>query len=71
MGLWLYIALLRHMEPPNSPVESYNPPLAALLPPPPTPPPPAHPPFIRAIYDITAVVKKVAQNPAVLASYCR
>ena len=31
---------------------------------------PAHP-LIRAICDITVVVKKVAQNPAVLASYYR
>ena len=29
---------------------------------------PAHP-LIHAIHDITVVVKKVAQNPAVLASY--
>ena len=27
-----------------------------------------HPPLIRAIHDITVIVKKVAQNPAVLAS---
>ena len=37
---------------------------------------PPHPllsahPLIRAIHDITVVVKKVAQNPAVLASYYR
>ena len=31
------------------------------------PPPPPHP-LIRAISDITVAVKKVAQNPAVLAS---
>ena len=31
------------------------------------PPPPSHP-LIRAICDITVAVKKVAQNPAVLAS---
>ena len=31
---------------------------------------PAHP-LIHAIRDITVVVKKVAQNPAVLASYYR
>ena len=37
---------------------------------PPHPLPPAHP-LIHAIRDITAVVKKVAQNPAVLASYYR
>ena len=34
---------------------------------PPTPLPPTHP-LIHAIPDITATVKKVAQNPAVLAS---
>ena len=33
----------------------------------PTHPPPTHP-FIHAIPDITVTVKKVAQNPAVLAS---
>ena len=33
----------------------------------PTPLPPAYP-LIHAIPDITATVKKVAQNPAVLAS---
>ena len=48
---------------------SYNLPLAAYPPPPPTSLLPAHPPFIRAISDIKVVVKKVAQNPAVLASY--
>ena len=32
-----------------------------------TPIPPAHP-FIRAICDITVTVKKVTQNPAVLAN---
>ena len=35
--------------------------------PPPLPPPPTHP-LIHAIPDITVTVKKVAQNPAVLAS---
>ena len=37
------------------------------------PPPASHPPhpLIHAIHDITVVVKKVAQNPAVLASYYR
>ena len=34
----------------------------------PPPPPPAHP-LIHAIRDITVVVKKVAENPAVLAGY--
>ena len=33
----------------------------------PTPLPP--PPIVRATHDITVGVKKVAQNPAVLASY--
>ena len=37
---------------------------------PPHPLPSAHP-LIRAIRDNTMVVKKVAQNPAVLASYYR
>ena len=31
-------------------------------------PPPTHPPLIHAIPDITVAVKKVAQNPAVLAT---
>ena len=34
----------------------------------PTPPPPTHPPLIRPIRAITAVMKKVAHNSAVLAS---
>ena len=33
--------------------------------------PPSHPPLVRGICDIIAVVKKFAQNPAVLDSYCR
>ena len=45
-----------------------NPPLASHPPPPPpTPLPPTHP-LIHAIPDITVAVKKVTQNPAVLAS---
>ena len=45
-----------------------NPPSASHpLPPPLTPLPPAHP-LIHAIPDITVTVKKVAPNPAVLAS---
>ena len=32
-------------------------------------PPYPFPPLIHAIYDITVLVKKVAQNTAVLASY--
>ena len=37
------------------------------------PPPSSHPPppLIHAIHNITVVVKKVAQNPALLASYKR
>ena len=47
---------------------SLNPPSASHTPlPPPIPLPPTHP-LIRAICDITVAVKKVAQNPAVLAS---
>ena len=75
LGLWL--ALLRLIATPNSPVGWCNPPLASHPPPPPTHPlhpptpfPPAHP-LIHAIHDVTVVVKKVAQNPAVLASYYR
>ena len=67
LGLWL--ALLGLIATPNSPVGRCNPPPASHPPPPPTPPP-SHP-LIHAIRDITAVVKKVAQNPAVLASYYR
>ena len=45
-----------------------NPPSASHPPlPPPTPLPPTHP-LIHAIPDITVTVKKVTQNPAVLAS---
>ena len=63
LGLWL--ALLRLIATPNSPIGKYNPPPASHPPSPPT-----HP-LIRAIRDITVVVKKVAQNPAVLARYYR
>ena len=63
LGLWL--ALLGLMATPNSPIGRYNPPLASH------PPPPTCPPLIHAIRDITVVVKKVAQNPTVLASYYR
>ena len=56
LGLWL--ALLGHIATPNGPVGGFN-------------PPPASHPLIHAIRDITVVVKKVAQNPAVLASYYR
>ena len=60
-----------NMEPPNSPVGSFNPP-SAFHPPQPLTPPllPVHS-LICAIRDVTVVVKKVAQNPAVLASYYR
>ena len=59
LGLWL--ALLGLIATPNSPIERC------------IPPPASHPPhpLICAIRDITVVVKKVAQNPAVLASYYR
>ena len=56
---------------PNSPNGKYNlPPASPASSTHPTPFPPAHP-LIHAICDITVVVKKVAQNPAVLASYYR
>ena len=45
-----------------------NPPSASHPPLPPPHPPPTPHPLIHAIPDITATVKKVAQNPAVLAS---
>ena len=64
----LWPALLGHIATPNGPVGAFNPPPASHPPPPPTPP--THP-LIHAICDITVVVKKVAQNPAVLASYYR
>ena len=54
LGLWL--ALLGLMATPDGPVGRCG-------------PPPASHPLIHAIRDITVVVKKVAQNPAVLASY--
>ena len=59
LGLWL--TLLGLMATPNSPIGKYN------------LPPASHPPhpLICAICDITVVVKKVAQNPAVLGSYYR
>ena len=50
-------------------IESYNPPPAAHLPPLPILPPPTLPSLIYAVHDITVFVVKVAQNPAVLASY--
>ena len=66
--LGLSPALLGLIATANSPIRRYNLPLASHPPPPPTPP--AHP-LIRAIRDITVVVKKIAQNPALLASYYR
>ena len=70
LGLWL--VLLGLIATPNSPIGRYGLPPASHPPRPlhPPTPPPAHP-LIRAIHDITVVVKKVAQNPAVLASYYR
>ena len=69
------IVLLGLIATPNSPIGRYNPPPASQPPPPPIPPPPIRPPthpLIRAIRDNTVVVKKVAQNPAVLAiGLCR
>ena len=69
------------MATPNGPVGGFGPPPASgppapsTHPPNPLPPPTSHPPpphpLIHAIRDITVVVKKVAQNPAVLASYYR
>ena len=63
-----------------SPCGWYGPPSAPHPPPPPTPPPPAHPPLplppahpptqpINSIRDITAVGKKLSQNPAVSARW--
>ena len=57
LGLWP--ALLGHIATPNGPVGGFN------LPPASHPPPPPMHPLIHAIRDITVVVKKVAQNPAV------
>ena len=56
------MAFLELIASPNSPNGGFNLPLVALHPP--------HPlPLLQnAILDITVVVKKVAQNPAVLAS---
>ncbi len=50
-----------------SPCGWYNPPSAPH--PPPLPTPPAHPPTINSIRDITAVGKKLSQNPAVSAMW--
>ena len=80
LGLWL--ALLGLVATPNSPIGRYNllpashplpsthPTPLPSHPPNPTPLPPTHP-LIHAIHDIIVVVKKVAQNPAVLVSYYR
>ena len=56
--------LCRLIASPNSPNKKFNPPPAAHHSPPLTPP---HP-LTHATHDITVVVKKSAQNPAVLAS---
>ena len=70
LGLWLAIAFIAFIDTPNILIGRYNLPVAVHLPPP-------TPPFlltyflICTICDITAVVEKVAQNPAVLASYYR
>ena len=50
-----------------SPCGWYNPPSAPHPPPPPTPP--TRPPPINSIRDITAVGKKLSQNPAVSARW--
>ena len=60
------LALLGLIATPNSPIGRYNPPLAVH----PPHPSPAQP-LKHVIHDITVVVKKVVQNPAVLASYKR
>ena len=67
LGLWL--VLLGLMATPNGPIGRCGPPPAFHSSPSPWP---AHP-LIRAICDtvVTVVVKKVAQIPAVLASYYR
>ena len=53
-------ALTGLMASPNSPSGGFNP-LQATY-------PPIYSPFIHATFDITVAVKKVAENPAVLAS---
>ena len=64
--VWAYSpALLVLIEPPNSLDRSCNPPSTPHLP---HPFPPTNL-LTCAICDITVVMKKVAQNPAVLASY--
>ena len=60
LGLWLF----GRIDSQNTPNGGYKPPLAVH---PPPLSPTAHP-LICATHDITVVVKKVAQNPAVLAS---
>ena len=56
LDLWL--TLLGVIATPNSPIRMYS------------PPPAARPPTVLCtICDITVVLKKVAQNPAVLLSY--
>ena len=71
LGLWL--ALLALIATPNSQIGWCNLPAASHSSPPLTPTP-SHPPtplYVQAVIHITVVVKKVAQNPAVLASYYR
>ena len=62
------LALLGLIASPNSPNGGFNPPPAAHPLPPPTLPLPPTKPLICATGDIIVVVRKVAQNPAVIAS---
>ena len=64
---WLLV--LGPIATPSNHIGGYNPPLASHSPLTSTPPPTAHPSPYYAIHYITVVVKKFAQNPAVLASY--
>ena len=66
----IWLALLGLIASLNSPNRGYGPP-PAVHPLPPLTPPPNPPPtytLIRTTHDITVVVKKVVQNPAVLTS---
>ena len=67
---WTHRTSTHTVEAPNSPLEAVTClRLPTHSPPPPTPLPPS--PYtlpVRAILDITAVEKKVVQNPAVLAA---
>ena len=62
IGLIFTPVLVRRLLRPSS-IEKYNPPPASYS--------PTHHPLVHAIRDITVIVKKVVQNPAVLASYYR